>query len=203
MNKRGLCVLLIILVSCFNLSLRGNAIAAPVSDQIYQYEANMHYYAWIESPMIWTDANTYAQSYIQNYNGLNLSNWHLATITSEEENQFVFQTILDNGNGYNAPSFLGAIAPNSDKNFEWVTGEPFVYSNFAQGQPDFDRENVIHMGGQFGSQWNNEDGPGSHITIQNAFIIEHSAVAPEPLSTTLFLVGGVIIIGRRCFRKNS
>ena len=130
----------------------------------------------------------------------------MATITSLPENSFIFDTVLDGGDydeygeyGYESESFLGAIVTDgSVGNFEWVTGEPFVYTNFSS-PPGWVRENVLEMGGFFGSQWNDEDGPGSHIVIRQAFVIEHPI--PEPASLLLLVTGGLALIGRGRLRS--
>lgn len=57
---------------------------------------------------------------------------HLATLTTEEENAFVYQFMRDCG-------YLTAYFGLSDEervgNWIWVTGEPFEYSNWHRGEP--------------------------------------------------------------------
>ena len=67
-----------------------------------------------------------------------------------------------------------------------ITGEPFVYQNFAVGQPDENRENVLEMGGDWGATWNNQDGPGSPIEERKAFVLEHEPV-PLPCGTVTII----------------
>ncbi len=56
---------------------------------------------------------------------------HLATVTSAEENAF----IVDMTNSYN--HWLGGYQPaGSDEpagNWQWVTGEPWIYANWNSG----------------------------------------------------------------------
>lgn len=95
---------------------------------------------------------------------MTLNKWHLAMISDGTENDFIFEVVLKRqGSGESDDtSFLGGIKKDgSVGNFTWVTGEPFTYRNFAPGQPDFARENVLEMGGTWGRQWNDQDGPGS------------------------------------------
>ena len=71
---------------------------------------------------------------------------HLATITSADENAFVFSLVSDNnafwildvfGNGLGP--WLGGYQEDGvqppDSGWKWVTGEPFVYTNWEDGQP--------------------------------------------------------------------
>lgn len=57
---------------------------------------------------------------------------HLATLTTEEENAFVYQFMRDSG-------YLTAYFGLSDEkrvgDWIWVTGEPFEYSNWHRGEP--------------------------------------------------------------------
>lgn len=71
---------------------------------------------------------------------------HLATITSDAENQFVFSLINSpeffSGNGGNGSGpALGGYLPDGASNpsvgWLWETGEPWGYTAWAPGQPDF------------------------------------------------------------------
>jgi hypothetical protein len=70
--------------------------------------------------------------------------WYLATITSQDEDEFVFGLIADDDrfftpDGENGP-WLGAFQKNAlaepDGNWRWTTDEPFQYSNWAGGEPN-------------------------------------------------------------------
>ncbi len=61
--------------------------------------------------------------------------WHLATITSADENNFIMSLIKKISNqpeGY----WFGANDNQYEGHFRWETGEPFVYSQWPDGQPD-------------------------------------------------------------------
>jgi len=140
-----------------------------------------HYYAWIPTSMKWDEADKFARNFQAKVDGVVLDKWHLATITDKSENAFIFNAVLKPAT--NAPSFIGAVAPpENPRHYAWVTGEPFDYQNFAQGQPDENRENVLEMGGQWGANWNNQDGPGSPFEARDAFVLEHEPV-PDPCGT--------------------
>ncbi len=69
------------------------------------------------------------------YNGMN---GHMATITSPDENNFIVTTFRD-------PSYcwLGGFQPDDVPvgiepygGWQWLTGEPWSYTNWAERQPD-------------------------------------------------------------------
>jgi hypothetical protein len=147
--------------------------------EIHFRDKTGHYYVWITDEMKWNAANEFAKRYSVTFKGVKLDTWHLATITDAEENAYIFDVVLERGRSTEtrSPSFLGGIKKDgSVANFTWVTGERFLYRNFAPGQPDFARENVLEMGGIWGPQWNDQDGPGSDGEPEQSFILEHDPV---------------------------
>jgi len=122
--------------------------AAPIIWPI-DYGGNGHYYLPIATqyPISWSDANSVA----------NLLGGHLVTITSVEENDFVFSLIDDEIYWYPSVNLRGPWIGGYqiDGSFEpdggwaWVTGEPFDYTNWDLGQPNNyqgSNENRIHFG---------------------------------------------------------
>ena len=61
----------------------------------------------------------------------------LATITSEEENEFVRQVVV----GYDGETYrrawIGYYLPPGGDEFVWVSGEPGCYTNWYPGEPNF------------------------------------------------------------------
>jgi hypothetical protein len=107
---------------------------------------------------------------------------HLATIGSDAENQFVFSLINSpeffSGSGYNGsgPAIGGYLpdgAPAVDVGWSWETGEAWVYSNWAPGQPDDSSETRTHYwSGSQGvpsSNWNNISPTDSNL---GGYVIE-------------------------------
>ena len=89
--------------------------------------ANGHFYEAISAPnMTWTQAQAAAVA----------AGGYLATITSADENNFVFNTfgIADR------PYWLGGYQPNGQAEpaggWQWVTGETWSYTNWAGGEPN-------------------------------------------------------------------
>lgn len=82
---------------------------------------NGHKYRIYNDSMTWDEAKAYCESL----------GGHLVTITSQEE-QNVVASLVSSGNKW--AYWLGA--EKSSGAFEWVTGETFSYTNFAENQPD-------------------------------------------------------------------
>jgi len=65
--------------------------------------------------------------------------WHLATITSAEEQDFVMNSF----SGYTGEFWLGEYQTDetdrhneADQNWNWVTGETWDYNNWASWEPN-------------------------------------------------------------------
>ena len=89
---------------------------------------NGHWYAChrFDAPTDWPIAKAMAET----------MGGHLATIRSLEENAFVFGVALDEyGSVTHLASYLGA-RKNASGAFEWVTGEPFDFTNWKPGEPN-------------------------------------------------------------------
>ncbi len=94
---------------------------------------NGHWYEVVSVPggITWTDAKQAAQD----------KGGYLATITSAEENAFVYSLVDDDrfwklvGNNDDGP-WLGGAYDRKGGDWRWVTGEPWDYTNWYPGQPD-------------------------------------------------------------------
>ncbi len=137
---------------------------------------NGHFYEAVASAGInWHDASKAATN----------KGGYLATITSEPENNLVYSLIKTNpavwdqrptGNSW-GPWIGGLQPPGSaepDGGWSWVTGEPFGYANWNQGEPSNDHglEDRIHFWGAqaaVGDVWNDKPGTDS----LEGFVIEY------------------------------
>jgi hypothetical protein len=101
-----------------------NMIQWPVSEG-----GNGHWYAYLPVVLTWDQARAAATHF--EHGGVA---GHLATITSQEENDFVFESLLLPYSwwGRTGLYWLGA---HDDSLWTWVTGEPFVYTNWGYGEP--------------------------------------------------------------------
>jgi len=128
---------------------------------------------------------------------------YLATLTSAEENAFVFSLVQDSQywggeRGDHGPWLGGLQSPPTsvpDANWQWVTGEPWSYQNWYAGEPNewlgFPEDRLIFY--KHVAQW--ADYPNDYYLSGPlpAYIME-SAV-PEPSGLALLAVGAIGLIG--------
>jgi hypothetical protein len=83
---------------------------------------------------------------------------HLCTITSEEEEKFIFSILPVPLGDY----WLGATDAAQEGDWKWVTGEEFKFSSWPAGQPDNDgrREHCLSLKGSWNGAWNDYVGYG-------------------------------------------
>ena len=81
-----------------------------------------HKYALYDLSMTWTEAKEYCQKL----------GGHLVTITSAEEQAFI-NSILPSGS---MNLYWNGLAEPEENNWQWVTGEPVDYLNWASGEPN-------------------------------------------------------------------
>lgn len=125
---------------------------------------------------------------------------YLATITSAEENAFIFSVLRDDqevwpgGIGPWIGGFQVVDAIEPDGGWEWVTGEPFIYTNWSINQPDNAAggfEHWLHFYNSTGDapspEWNDLS---RGVIATNSYIVEY---IPEPATLLLFGLGAVIL----------
>jgi len=169
----------------------GLAHADPV-----QWANNGHWYELVRTTSqyvgwSWTEANGLAS--LSTYNGMT---GHLATLTSFEEDQFIFDTLSI---GYGA-IWLGGFQedkPNQDpaEDWLWVTGELWDYTNWAAGEPNdwhHTVENALAFAFFEGTgTWN--DAPMTHTGYDRGmgggYVIEYEPTTPVPEPATMLLFG--------------
>ncbi|RJR27411.1 MAG: DUF1566 domain-containing protein [Desulfobacteraceae bacterium] len=123
---------------------------------------NGHWYELVTSELSWSQAKAHAEGkYKDGVKG------HLATITSKEENDFVWNTFK------REYAWLGGYQTNKSSepagNWAWVTGESWNYTNWNSGEPN-------EMGAEDHlAFWNNGKWNDSPIEQLSSFIIEYEA----------------------------
>ena len=129
---------------------------------------------------------------------------YLATATNAAENDFVFELVSTNdsiwflnSSGSGIGPWLGGFqvegSPEPSGGWNWVTGEPFGYSNWGPGQPDNSEvnQNRIHFLGLAtlkGKTWNDyPDSPAGDYPSPRGFIVEWPPASPpsNPVQWTL------------------
>ena len=116
---------------------------------------------------------------------------HLATITSAEEEQFIIDNLLPPYGSW----ALGGHQPVNpetapDEGWEWITGEPWVYTNWQWAEPwsppgvDEDTLNLAHRGAPGNKIWGWQD--IEYTTKDNGYIIEYPVCEPACWTEVFF-----------------
>ena len=129
---------------------------AQADSPILLFPENGHRYQRFDTAMTWQEAKAFCETW----------GGHLATITSQAEDEFVWSNLASAAPGYG--TWLGATDEIIEGEWAWVTGEPWSYTNWDSGEPNnFDGiEHYLHY--WFYPYWNdmNKDGWGnSHSTL--------------------------------------
>lgn len=97
---------------------------------------------------------------------------HLATLTSQEENDYVYQ-IVRNAGYTNA--YFGLTDKDVEGTWVWVTGEAVSYTNWHSGEPNHENSNEDYAMFYFkysDGTWNDGDFGGRTVSGGTAFICE-------------------------------
>jgi hypothetical protein len=178
--KRALFIRSLVLV--VGLLVAGSASAAIFWDSAEG--GNNHYYQLVVNSADWNTANANAQESV--YDSMS---GHLATITSAEENDWVYDNVVGdymstNKNEENS-IWLGATDEDTEGTWAWVTGEAWEYTNWdAPTEPNgATGENYLAFNWNILEKWNDADG-----TRAFAYIVEYET-APVPEPATMLLMG--------------
>jgi len=128
---------------------------------------NRHYYEYISYPGItWTEAKTAAESHT--YNGLQ---GHLVTLTTSYENAFINRLVQDSFRVW-----MGLSDETTEGQYKWVTGEPFIFSNWSYDEPNNrDNEDYVEFLGSV-NKWNDN----KNNNLVNGYVVEYAAPVQNP-----------------------
>jgi hypothetical protein len=191
MRMRSVIAAALIMFCSWTTTASADPVQWPISSG-----GNGHYYDFVSAPnILWTDANTAAQSLV--FHGVN---GYLATLTSAAENNFLFSTFsaeagpLQEGwlGGYQDTSAPDYSEPS--EGWRWVTGEPWSYTAWANGEPDNLGGNQNYLRG--GSTWDDMSNNPTNESVQfvSGYFVEYPV--PEPGSCTM-LIGSLVLVARR------
>lgn len=97
---------------------------SPVSSVFTAPDGTKHCYRIYKGVPTWVQARAFCE----------VLGGHLATLTSDEENQFVHNFMLESGF---KTAYFGLSDENRSGDWIWVTGEPFEYTNWHKGEPSY------------------------------------------------------------------
>ncbi|MCD8107933.1 MAG: tetratricopeptide repeat protein [Oscillospiraceae bacterium] len=133
-----------------------------VPDDAGEYNGHYYYVYDVESVTSWEEAKTYCESL----------NGYLATITSEEENSFLFNYIVLCG--YNS-AYIGLTDEEEEGTWVWTNGESVTYTNWHSNEPNSEntREDYAMFYYKYtDGTWNDGDFNGSTVNGGKIFICE-------------------------------
>lgn len=125
-----------------DMSLTVDGVPQRVELDLKASRAMTHAYALFEGRFSWDQAKTACEA----------MGGHLATITSEDENDLV-KTLFNEG----TVPMLGGYA-DSSRVWHWVTGEDFVFTSWLRGQPDNMGKNENKLNMYTNKDWNDTKG---------------------------------------------
>jgi len=153
----------------------GNTSAGRIGQPVY-FSGTRHYYdvVTLNRDISWDEARDMAAAL--SYKGMR---GHLAAIRNAAENEFIWQNLAKQSNvsslfigGHQDPPIAISDTANWAKNWKWITGEPWDYTNWAPGEPNkFEgrtgRNEIWLMMWVHSGKWNDK---GSNL---RGFIVEY------------------------------
>ena len=142
-----------------------NTITSVQAEPVCSEEVGSCYEAVEAFGIAWQDARSAAE--VRTHEGIR---GRLATIGSEAENSFIVNSVKFYGNEFWIGAFQPANSPEPGGGWQWITGEPFVYTNWNTGEPN-DAQGMEDGAAIYSSsgRWNDE---GSAIGNIDGFLVE-------------------------------
>ena len=179
-------------------ALFGILVASPVQLNEWSWTDQsgfLHEYELLFAPQIsWDNARNSLET-----------GWHLATITSEEEQE----SLITGLSGFHGEFWLGGQQSDEgttpENSWAWETGEEWDYTNWAPGEPNdaygSASEQHVAVWSRWGTDWKwNDEGFLPNI---GGFVAERSHSVPEPSAASLVLFNVLIIGAMIRLKKNK
>ena len=153
-------------------------------DAVLVDEENNRYYERYDTPMTWMDAKRFCE-----YLG-----GHLVTITSEREQDLIAENLL--ANAKRGQYSIGITDVTNEGVWEWVTGEPFTYSNWDQHATEPNGGTIENFASMIGKEsesnyvvgeWldlANFDNNKFHASSNTGFICEYESFCDHNYTST-------------------
>ena len=150
----------------------------------YEAEYNGRKYALYDVPLTWHEAKEYCEE----------QGGHLATVSDENENEFIKSFIANGGqNGY----WLGATDEITEGIWKWVTGEEFLFSDWYADNPNNsgNNEHYLEIRKDYGNLWNDDCNNkfSEDVLAYQGFICEFENATPRTESTVIKTESGYTI----------
>jgi hypothetical protein len=132
---------------------------------------------WNEDYLRWffRTTGTYSWANAQSYSS-NSYGGNLATVTDATLDAWLWSHF--GGSGINI--WIGLFRESTSAPWQWASGKPFTYANWAPGEPTTDGLGA-HMWEAYGGRWNDAPGPFRAV-VEVTGIEDRSILAAEPLA---------------------
>lgn len=132
-------------------------------DDTSHISSEIHYYEFFNNTVgTWKEAQEFCESL----------GGHLATLTSQEENNYVYQQMINSGY-YSA--YFGLTDEDAESTWTWITGEPLTYQNWHAGEPNAENSNEDYAMFYYkypDGTWNDGDFGAKTVGGDTTFICE-------------------------------
>ena len=199
------------------ITVQAVSVVPSIQRPVFPFEGNYYQVLEFANPISWHDARDTAAAQVHSPAQDVLIPGRLATITSEEESQFIDILLPLSSTSNTSPRtrlWLGGFqSPGSnepDQGWQWISGEPWDYTkwdvwepNDAGGGEDFLNIKILAPGGNYGF-WNDEVAdvdPG--IAGAHWALVEYAPTSvPEPQYTFLItsLISAISVVSVRLRR---
>ncbi len=180
--KKILSLFLAVIVCVVNM----NFVWASSSDIYYYKEISNEYkghrYELFDKDLDWDGAKKYCESL----------GGHLATISSKEENDFIYELMIDSG--YTS-AYFGLTDEDEEGTWVWVNGEPVEYTNWHKGEPNSENSNedyAMFYWKYTDGTWNDGDFGGKTNSGGTTFICEWDSVDTEDFNQRIDVPTGIV-----------